>query len=309
MRILLIAGGWSSERQVSLSGAQVIREGLLKLGHEVRDFDPSFEFAGLGQAAGQADFAFLNLHGSPGEDGLIQAMLERAHCPYQGSAPAGSFLALHKAASKAVFRDQGLPTPAFEYLTHKPGPDYLPQFAPPYFIKPNLGGSSLGMSLVGRLAELAPAIELAFEHGGEVLVEPALPGPELTSAVLGAEALPPILIRPAKGRFFDYWSKYDPKGAQEICPAPVSPELTHKLGSLALAAHRALGLRGYSRSDFMLDGEGEPWLLEVNTLPGMTRTSLLPRAARAAGLDFEALLARLIELGLADCAAAGTCRK
>jgi D-alanine-D-alanine ligase len=297
MKILLIAGGWSSEREVSLSGASQIGTALARLGHQATLFDPLTEFDSLMAAARGHDFAFLNLHGSPGEDGLIQALLESAGCPYQGSGPRASFLALNKAASKQVFRQGGLATADWELLVERPGPGWMPAFGLPVFLKPNTGGSSLGMSLVREERELPGAIEAAFFHGREVLAEPALDGLEVTCAVLGDEALPPILIRPKAGVFFDYTSKYVQDAAEEICPAPLPEAVLEKVRRAAIQAHRLLGLSGYSRADFILDGD-TPVLLEVNTLPGMTATSLLPRAAAAVGLDFESLVARLIELGL-----------
>jgi D-alanine-D-alanine ligase len=299
MRVLLIAGGWSSEREVSLSGAGKIQEALLRLGHAVDFFDLSESFAQLPDRARACDFAFINLHGSPGEDGLVQAMLDRAGCPYQGAGPAGSFLALHKAASKTLFRDAGLPTPAWVLIPRgqqAPLPDSLRL---PVFVKPNMGGSSLGAGRVTRAEEFAPALAAVFALGEDALVEEMVPGQEITCGVLDGKPLPLILIRPAKGaEFFDYAAKYQPQGAEEICPAPIPEALTARIQELAVAAHQSLGLAGYSRADFMVR-DGEPWLLEVNTLPGMTATSLLPQAAARVGLSFEALVARLIELGLA----------
>jgi D-alanine-D-alanine ligase len=297
MRVLLIAGGWSSEREVSLSGARQIEAALKRLGHRVTFFDPSFEFAGLIPAARAQDFAFLNLHGQPGEDGLIQALLERAGCPYQGSGPTSSFLALNKAAAKCVFEAANIPTPRWELTAGKPvsgRPIALPL---PVFVKPNMGGSSVGMSLVRDEQDLLPALEQVFGMGEAALVEEYLPGVELTCGVLGERPLPLVLIRPRAGEFFDYRSKYAAGGAEEVCPAPVDAALTEEVQRLALAAHEALGLYGYSRADFMVR-EGRPYLLEVNTLPGMTPTSLLPQAAQAAGLSFDDLVAELIRIGL-----------
>jgi D-alanine-D-alanine ligase len=300
MRILLIAGGWSPEREVSLSGAEQIHVSLTKLGHEVTPFDPADAFGQLSSLASAFDFAFLNLHGAPGEDGLIQALLDACGVPYQGSGPAGSFLALNKVAAKQIYVQRGLATPDWDFLPLRPAQGYSPRFAPPYFVKPNTGGSSLNMSRVEDAAELPAALETIYSDGGEAMIEKALCGPELTCAVLGQAPLPPILIRPGNDSgFFDYTSKYMPDAAEEICPAPVSEEITAELERMAVTAHKALGLSGYSRSDFILH-DGELMLLETNTLPGMTPTSLLPRSARAAGMSFEDLLARLIALGLEE---------
>ncbi|MBQ4133799.1 MAG: D-alanine--D-alanine ligase [Desulfovibrionaceae bacterium] len=309
MRILLIAGGWSSEREVSLKGARTVEQSLLRLGHEVTFYDPacpvlpedvedSGPLSGPLEHAAEHDFAFINLHGCPGEDGLVQSMLDAVGCPYQGSGARASFLALHKAASKSVFRKYNLATPDWEYLVSHPGHNWHTDLPYPLFVKSNNGGSSLHLYRVDSPEILMPVLDGLFSSGLEVLIEPLIVGQEITCAVLGDEALPPILVEPRKGEFFNYESKYARDGANEICPAPISPELTAKIQQDALTAHRALGLEGYSRADFILTEDGTAYLLEVNTLPGMTVTSLVPQAAAAIGLDFDQYLARLIELGL-----------
>lgn len=300
MRMILIAGGWSAEREVSLSGARGIGQALTRLGHEVRLLDPATDFAGLIPAAREADFAFLNLHGSPGEDGLIQAMLEEAGCPYQGAGPKASFLALNKAAAKALYEARGLRTPAWRLYTGIAGEDRACPLPWPVFVKPNTGGSSLGMSRVERPEDFGPALDKVFALGQAALAEACVPGMELTCAVLDHRPLPVILIRPRAGTvFFDYENKYAADGAEEICPAPVEAALAAEVQDMSLAAHRVLGIEGYSRSDFMVDADGRPHILETNTLPGMTPTSLLPKAAKAQGMDFDALVAELVRLGLA----------
>ena len=300
MRMILIAGGWSTEREVSLSGARGIETALKALGHEVRVLDPAREFGQLVPAASEADFAFIALHGSPGEDGLVQALLERAGCPYQGAGPTASFLALNKAASKAVYAQAQLPTPRWRLycgLRDEPRACDLPL---PLFVKPNTGGSSLGMSLVREAVMFGPALDKVFALGQEALVEECVPGIELTCAVLDETPLPGIMIRPKPGAaFFDYENNYAADGAEELCPAPIDPALAAEVQRLALAAHKALGITGYSRSDFMA-GSGGPMLLETNTLPGMTATSLLPKAAAAVGLSYTDLVAELVRLGLAE---------
>ncbi len=298
MRVLLIAGGWSNEREVSLSGARKIEAALKALGHGVTFLDPQTDFQTLIPTAARHDFAFINLHGSPGEDGLIQAMLEQAACPYQGSGPKASFLALNKAAAKEIFATHGIVTPPWILACIPDDAARVLGLGLPVFVKPNAGGSSLGMSLVRNEAEVLPALQLVFAMGQPALAETYAPGVELTCAVLDRKALPLILIRP-RSAFFDYREKYAADGAEEICPAPVEQEVADRVQAMALAAHQALGLSGYSRSDFILKPDGQAVLLEVNTLPGMTPTSLLPKAAAQAGLDFEALVAELIRLGLA----------
>ena len=307
MNILLIAGGWSSERDVSLSGGKGIHKALLKLGHSVTAYDPALSLDGLMEAAQDKDFAFINLHGSPGEDGLIQAMLERVNCPYQGANPASSMLALNKAAAKVLFLSAGLNTQPYHLLNELPEKNWQPMLRYPLFIKANTGGSSLHMEKVERPEDLRAALKRLFSVNTSYLVESAVEGHEITCGVLGRlegdteipEALPTILIKPATGKVFDYTSKYSPGGAEELCPAPIPAFLAEKIQAMALTAHRVLGCEGYSRADFIVPDQGEPVLLEVNTLPGMTPTSLLPQEAAAVGLPFEALIQRLIDLGIA----------
>jgi len=298
MRILLIAGGWSSEREVSLNGAAGIAKALAERGHSVTRFDPSVEFDALLEKAAGHDVVFINLHGAPGEDGLIQGMLDRAGCPYQGAGPAASFLALHKAAAKQLFRRAGLLTPDWEFLPVPPPVDWQSALAWPLFAKANMGGSSLRLARVEHDLALRDALRDFFAAGEEVLLETAVSGQEVTCGVLGDEALPPILIQPLAGSYFDYNSKYLQGGAKELCPAPLPEAITRRLMDIALKAHRLLGIEGYSRADFILPADGMPYLLEVNTLPGMTPTSLIPQEAAAVGLSFGELLERLLELGM-----------
>lgn len=298
MKILLIAGGWSSEREISLKGAKIIEKTLLEMGHEVEFFDLLPQFDQLLARAESADFAFLILHGSPGEDGLVQAMLETAGIPYQGSGPAGSFLALNKAAAKQVFRKAGLPTADWEFLPVPPKAGWEPSMPYPIFVKSNTGGSSLRLGRAVNRAELDKALGEIFAAGEEALLEPEIRGKELTCGILGNEPLPPVLIKPVCGDYFDYESKYAENGARELCPAPVDEKITARVQEFAMAAHKALGLSDYSRTDFILDAAGNLTLLEVNTLPGMTMTSLVPKEAKAIGLSFPDLLAKLIDLGM-----------
>lgn len=296
MRILLIAGGWSSERDVSLSGARGIEKALATRGHTITFFDLSVGFDSLMDAAAAHDFAFINLHGAPGEDGIVQAILDAAACPYQGSGARGSLLALHKAASKQVFRSAGLPTPDWEFLPLPPVADWQPALPYPLFVKSNTGGSSILLGRADNRAALDAILSDIFAAGCEALIEVAIDGEEVTCGVLGNTALPPILIRPLAGAFFDYTSKYAQGGAEEICPAPLPQAVTERIQNMALHAHTVLGLEGYSRADFRLTQSGDIWLLETNTLPGMTTTSLVPQEAAAIGMDFGDLLEHLMAL-------------
>lgn len=303
MRVLLTAGGWSNEREVSLVGAKAVHEALEKLGHEVTLFDPANSLDKLTELAAGHDFAFFNLHGCPGEDGILQAFFDRVGLPYQGAGPASSFLALRKSFSKILFRSAGIETPDWELLTSPPAHDWKPELSFPLFVKPDAGGSSLGMGLAKDMAELKKAVHAAFAEGREVIIEEAVTGSdvkEVTCAILGDEVLPLIEIRPPEDAvFFDYDSKYIPGKTLEICPAPIPEETAEIIREASRKAHDILGLTVYSRADFMVK-DGEPYLLEVNTLPGMTPTSLLPQAAAEAGYSFEDLIAKLVALGLAE---------
>ena len=308
MRILLITGGWSAERQVALNGAKALNEAMRFLGHEVEIFDLVSSYDGMLTRAQANDFAFINLHGSPGEDGVPQAMLESVGVPYQGSNARGSMLALNKNVAKNLFGLVGLRMAKSCLLVRKPGPEYVLPLKYPVFIKDVVGGSTLNMEYVASPEELHPALDRLFANAATFMAEEAISGYELTCGVTGELkdgverplALPPILIKPksASGHF-DYESKYSAGGAEEICPAPISVELTQKVQEMAVKAHNILGLRGYSRADFIVPEDGEPYILEVNTLPGMTGTSLIPQEFAAIGISFAGMTERLIQLGLA----------
>ncbi len=297
MRILLIVGGWSNERDVSINGGKNIATALNGRGHSVTFFDLSLGFDNLLNIAKQHDFAFINLHGVPGEDGLVQSMLDSINIPYQGSGAAASFLSLHKAATKQVYRMAQIPTPDWEFLSTPPPSHWEPSFHYPIFVKSNTGGSSLLLFCTNNRQELDIAMEKIFAAGCDVLIEPSIAGVDTTCGVLGDIALPPILIRP-QGDFFDYASKYEKGGAEEICPAPLPAHINTKMQELALQAHRALGLYGYSRTDFRLMDDENLFVIETNTLPGMTNTSLIPQEAAEIGINFGDLLEKLIDFGL-----------
>jgi len=299
MNVILIAGGWSDEREVSLSGAKKIHSALEELGHDVTFFDPAEDFKNLLNIAKGADFAFINLHGTPGEDGLIQAVLDKAGCPYQGSGPTASYLTLNKAASKEIFEDKGINTPDWQLVTPTQGLSAQLELDLPVFVKPNKGGSSLGMSLVKKAEDFPAALEKVFAMCQSALVETFIPGVELTCGILGEKPLPLVMITPKENsEFFDYENKYAADGAEEICPAPVDDSITQSIQKQMVTAHQSLGLTGYSRGDFIMTEDGTATLLEVNTLPGMTPTSLLPRAAEHIGLSFTDLIEELIRLGI-----------
>jgi len=295
MRILLIAGGWSEEREVSLAGAEQIEKTLREAGHDVRRLDPLHELNTLAREAKVCDFAFLNLHGVPGEDGLIQAMLEQHRLPFQGAGSRASILAINKTVTKTLYLSANIPTPQWEFLPRW-NEEWRPSLQFPLVVKPNDGGSSVGVGIVHTYDELRDFVIKQGLTGHALLLEAFAEGMELSCGVLGTDPLPSIQIRPRTGTFFDYTAKYTAGATEEICPAPIDPPLEERIRSLALAAHTTLGIEHYSRTDFIVTADG-PLALETNTLPGMTATSLLPQEAAAAGVDFSELLETLIRLG------------
>jgi D-alanine-D-alanine ligase len=304
LKVALLAGGKSGEREVSLKGAEGVQQALDRNRYEVRRYDPAFDLAKLAAEAGEIDVAFILLHGRFGEDGTVQGFLDLLGIPYQGAGVLGSALAMDKHLAKVMYRQAGLPVPDWELVDpRRPDPAGLVgRLGLPLVVKPLRQGSSLGMSIVDSLAELKTGLATAFEFDDRVMVEKFIAGREITGGVLGngddLTALPLVEIIPDKQfRFFDYQAKYQPGASREVCPAELDEQTTKLAQGYALAAHRALQLDVYSRTDMMVGADGI-YLLETNTIPGMTPTSLLPQAAKAHGLDFPALLDRLIELAL-----------
>lgn len=307
MRVALLAGGTSGERQVSLNGAAEVEKALDPGRFQVRRYDPACDLARLVNDAGEIDFAFILLHGLQGEDGTVQGLLELLGIPYQGSGVLGSAIAMDKHLSKELFRQHGLPVA--DCVVIRPGEkvdlaEIVNRLGLPVVVKPVREGSSLGMTIAGTIEALRTGIEAAQKHDRQVMVEQYIKGREITAAVIGNEhltALPLIEIIPGEGFvFFDYTAKYKPGASREICPAPLSPELTRAAQQYALTAHAVLRLRGYSRTDMILDEAGRFYLLESNTIPGMTSTSLLPQAAAKHGMGFPQFLEHLIELAFED---------
>lgn len=303
LRIALIAGGTSSEREVSLRGAQAVKKALINLGHQVIFIDPATDLKVLVNKANEIDFAFLVIHGPGGEDGTLQGFLNMLNIPYQGAGVLGSALAMHKGLSKLLYQQAGLPVPK-GFLFHRERSKIDDVFDAgacigyPLIIKPAKQGSSVGLSLVKDKSDLKEAVERAYAVDDEILVEEYIRGRELTVGILGQQALPVVEII-STSEVFDYENKYTPGKAREICPAELPENLTAKAQTYALLAHKALYLRHYSRTDMILKGE-DIYVLETNTIPGMTETSLLPLSAKVAGYTFEKLIEKLIELALAE---------
>jgi len=304
LRIALLCGGKSSEREVSLKSAVYVKTALSKEKYELVIYDPAFDLAKLVNDAPNIDVALVMLHGRYGEDGTIQGLLDLLGIPYQCSGVLASALAMNKIMAKKIFRLAGLKVGediVLEYSKEYSSEQIIAKLGLPLVVKPADGGSSIALSLVKTKNELQPAIEQAFKHSHQVLVEKYIAGKEITGGVLGNKeliALPIVEILPqGNHHFFDYQAKYTPGATKEICPAPLPPHLTEKAQQCALLAHKALGCKGYSRTDMILKGE-DIYILETNTIPGMTETSIFPLAAKAMGMSFSTLVEELINLAL-----------
>jgi D-alanine--D-alanine ligase len=296
-RVGVLYGGKSAERDVSLMSGQGVYEALRSANIDAHLFDTGrYTLVDLINAG--FDRVFIALHGRYGEDGTIQGALELMGLPYTGSGPMASSLAMDKMMTKRVWLQHGLPTPGFTVLH---GREDLPQAAAlgwPLMIKPPHEGSTLGITKVDQQAALPAAYEMAARFDEQVLAEQFIRGRELTVPVLGkgaeARALPIVEII-APGGNYDYEHKYLSDDTRYVCPADIDAELTQKIQQLAELAYRALGCEGWGRADFMLDEQGQPWLLEMNTSPGMTSHSLVPMSARAAGMSYAELCLAILE--------------
>ncbi len=304
LRLALIAGGKSSEREVSLKSGEQVYQALDKSKYDIRRYDPRDDLERLVREAPEIDVALVIMHGRGGEDGSLQGLLDLLDIPYQGSGILGSALGMNKELSKILYRNAGLKVPRALFFNRTEAPsaqEIERQLGLPVVIKPVNEGSSIGVTKARTVAELEAGLQTAFRYDARVLVEECIQGIEVTGGVLGNDhltALPLVEIIPSESyTFFDYEAKYKPGATTEICPARIDPELTRKAQECALTAHRALNCRGYSRTD-MIIRDREVYVLETNTIPGMTATSLFPQAARAVGLEFPQLLDRLIELAL-----------
>jgi D-alanine-D-alanine ligase len=327
VKIAVLFGGDSMERDVSVASAAQVVESLRAAGHDVIAVDtergvlPAAEERALldgrigalppatvetsgvpavihSQQLHAVDLVFLALHGGAGEDGRIQALLDLAGIAYTGSGRLGSALGMDKDIAKRLFLAAGVPTA--EWLMAPADAETVArELGYPVIVKPNNQGSTVGLTLVREAHELADAIARAARFDDAVMIERYVPGRELTVGILDEQALAVGEIIPAHGGIFDYEAKYQPGAAEEIFPADLTPEQTEHVQGLALKAHRALKLCSYSRVDFRLDPQGRFWCLEVNTLPGLTSGSLLPRSAAAMGIGFAELCRRICADGLA----------
>jgi D-alanine-D-alanine ligase len=293
-RIAVLMGGPGSERDVSMATGKGVAKALRSLGVDVTEIDvkgADFELPA------DIELAFLTIHGTFGEDGQLQQILEDRGVPYTGEGVEGSAIAFDKIRSKAAFREHDVPTPYWQIITA----GQRPTIPIPVVIKAPRQGSTVGVHIIRNEREIDGAIADATTYDRELLVERFVPGRELTVGILGDQALPVLEIIP-KGGFYDFNNKYpflNPNAggsAEHVCPAEIGPEKTAEVQQLALRAFRALGLEVYARVDVLLPQDGEATVLEANTIPGMTEASLLPEAAAAAGISYPELCARIIEL-------------
>ncbi|GKW31674.1 D-alanine--D-alanine ligase [Pectobacterium versatile] len=301
-KVAVLLGGTSAEREVSLLSGQAVLAGLKEAGINAHAVDTRDVSVTTLKEEGFTKI-FIALHGRGGEDGTLQGVLEFLGLPYTGSGVMASALTMDKLRTKQVWQAVGLPVSPYVALDRR---QYLETAANallakfthlglPLIVKPSREGSSVGMSKVNTLSELPAALEEAFRHDDDILVEKWLSGPEYTVAILGDEVLPSIRIQPA-GTFYDYEAKYLSDDTQYFCPSGLPDEQEQALAGLAMAAYRAVGCSGWGRVDFMLDSDGAFYLLEVNTSPGMTSHSLVPMAARQRGLTFSQLVVKILEL-------------
>jgi D-alanine-D-alanine ligase len=296
-KIAVLKGGPGSERLVSLAMGVGVANALRSLGAEVTEVDvPGRDF----ELPADTEIAFNAIPGTFGEDGQVQEILERRGVFYTGDGVEESRVTFDKIASKEKFHQAGVPTPYSQIISK----GQRPTMPIPYVVKPPREGSTVGVVIVKNEREVDSAIAEALKYGAELLVEKFVPGRELTVGILGDQALPILEIIP-KGGFYDFNTKYpflNPQAgasAEHVCPAKIDDAKTKQIQEIALRAFRSLGLQVYARVDVMLTEKGEPFVLEANTIPGMTETSLLPEAAAAAGIDYPQLCARIIELSLA----------
>ena len=297
LRIVVLRGGQSAEREVSLESGQAVAVALRKAGHRVTELDPA-EVDLRAYPWPRIDACFVALHGPWGEDGQVQEILEELGVRYTGSGPAACRLAMSKSAAKAVFEEQGIPTPLSVTVEQTESTETRQTAAAkigyPLVVKPDAQGSTIGVTIVREPGQLTAAFELAFKYDSMAVVESYIAGREITVAVLGGETLPVIeIVTP--GGFYDYQAKYTDPQTEYRFEIPIKQQTYAEIERIAAEVYRALGCRGVARVDIRLDEQERPWVLELNTIPGMTDHSLVPKAAARAGVDFVALCDRLVK--------------
>jgi len=294
LKVCVLLGGISAEREVSLSTGRCVIQALENKGYEVIPIDVREDIAARLLEI-KIDVAFNALHGKFGEDGAMQGLLEVLRIPYTGSGILVSALAMDKVFSRQIFRQQGLPVPESVVLSlERPDPEFMPQ-GPPWVVKPSREGSSVGVTIVHRTEEMEEALNTAFRYDDEVLLEQYIDGREISVGVLDNKALGAIEIIPRRDGFYSYQAKYADGGSDHVFPAALAPAAYERVCRLGLEAHNSLRCEGTTRVDLMMDKEGEFYILEVNSLPGMTTNSLIPEIARGVGISFEELCHRLVQ--------------
>ena len=296
-KIAVLKGGWSAEREVSLETGKNIENALKKSGLKVVGLElPSeqnFEVIIKKLKEVKPDICFIAFHGSPGEDGTIQGALELLKIPYTGSGVLASALSLNKKFSKIIFEKVGIPTP--KWFSIKSPTEFLyHDINFPIVVKPISQGSTIGVSIVKNQKELKKAINLAFKYDKEIIIEQYIKGKEITVGILEDKPLPIIEIIPVGSSFYDYRAKYQKGGSEHIIPARIPKEIYSQAQKLGISAHQALGCECFSRVDMRLREDGKVFILEVNSIPGMTKTSLLPEAAKFVGIDFQEMLLKIL---------------
>ncbi|WP_168383840.1 D-alanine--D-alanine ligase [Acinetobacter indicus] len=298
-KVAVLFGGKSAERGVSLDSGQAVLDALLREGVQAEAFDPKDRSV---TELVNYDRAFIVLHGRGGEDGQIQGVLEWLNVPYTGTGVQGSAIGMDKVKTKQVWQGSELPTAPYRIVTKDSNPaDIVAALGLPLIIKPVHEGSSIGMSKVERIEDFAEAIAKATEHDTVVMAEKWITGREFTIVLLNGQALPVIRLEPPKDvAFYDYEAKYNRNDVQYGIPCGLTESEEQQLQVLALRAFQAVGASGWGRIDAMQDEQGNFWLLEVNTVPGMTSHSLVPKAAQAVGCSFDALCVAILEQTLTD---------
>jgi D-alanine-D-alanine ligase len=291
--ITVMLGGSSAEREVSLKTGDSVARALRSLGHRVHELDPK---QGGWTLPDGTNVVFLALHGTYGEDGQVQSELEALGVPYTGCGPEASRIAFDKVRTKERCVQAGVPTARYVVL-NSPNAAWPKGWQPPVVLKPVCQGSSVGLQFVDRVADFSAALAEALRFDQQILMEERIQGRETTVGILDGVALPVVEVRPRKGSY-DYANKYTAGATEYFCPAPFDQTTTERIQQAALGAFRAVGGRDYARVDVMVRATDEPVILEVNTLPGMTDTSLLPKAALASGIGYAELCQRMIDLAL-----------
>lgn len=292
-RIGVLMGGTSAERDISLQSGRAVLKALQAEGVDAVAIDVDRDIVKV-LAKQKFDRVFNALHGRGGEDGTIQGLLETMSLPYTGSGVMASALTMDKLRTKQIWLASGLPTPVYCILASEDDCRQAQQtLGLPFIVKPVLEGSSIGMSKVEKAEQIIPAWRKAAECGGQVMAEEWIEGREYTAAILGDRVLPMIELK-TPHQFYDYDAKYTASDTQYLCPCDLQAEDERMLGDLVRQAFVAVGARDWGRVDFMIDNEGQAWLIEVNTVPGMTSHSLVPMAAAAAGIDFNQLVMRIL---------------